>query len=550
MGGAAFDKEVDVDFRRFSVSTRLFSGFLLVLLFLVVLTGFAIQRLGQINGQVEKIVLYNNAETAELSTMFDSVSNRCVLFRDVYLKADPASFNKDMETIGSLTKAYADSKSKLQKILEAQPEAKQKHSIFADIGHLEDKSQSVFKKVAELLGPAGNAEEARKYLVSDVVPLQTQWLDAMNALINLNAELSLADSAMVKEAYTKSSWFMVTLCLVATVIGALIAVGIVRNLTRQLGGEPAYAADVAKQIAQGHLAVDVSTQGGAPDSLLVALRDMRNSLAKIVGEVRSGSDAITCAAAEIAAGNQDLAERTDEQAHSVAQIAQAIDALTLTVKQNADSAQQVNAMAVSASQVAMQGGEMVGQVVQTMGSINTSSQKIVDIIGVIEGIAFQTNILALNAAVEAARAGEQGRGFAVVAAEVRSLAQRSSVAAKEIKSLIDDSVDKVDSGSRLVERAGGTMAELVTSVKRVTDLVGEISVASQEQSRDIEQVGQAVAQMDQSTRQNAALVEQAAAAAHLQQSAANQLADAVRVFRLQASDLGARRGTVLALTAD
>jgi methyl-accepting chemotaxis protein len=536
-----------MDFRRFSVSTRLYSGFALVLLFLAVLTGFAIQRMGQINWRVEKIVLYNNAETAELSTMFDSVANRCVLFRDVYLRADPASFNKDMETVQSLDKAYADSKSTLQKILEAQPDAKEKHAIFADMGRSQEKSLTVFKKITELLGPTGNAEEARKYLVSDVMPLQTEWLDEMNALINLNAELSRADSEVVKEAYTKSSWFMVTVCLLATVIGALIAVGIIRSLTKQLGGEPAYATDVAKRIAQGHLAVEVSTQAADQSSLLVALRDMRNSLAQIVGEVRSGSDAITAAAAEIAAGNQDLAGRTDEQAHAIAQTAQAIDALTLTVKQNADSAQQASAMAVSASQVAVQGGEMVGQVVQTMGSINASSKKIVDIIGVIEGIAFQTNILALNAAVEAARAGEQGRGFAVVAAEVRSLAQRSSVAAKEIKSLIDDSVDKVDSGSRLVERAGDTMAELVNSVKRVTDLVGEISMASQEQSHGIEQVGQAMAQMDQSTRQNATLVEQAAAAAHQQQAAADQLANVVRIFRLDEQSTSPRRSGLLAL---
>jgi len=497
-----------MDFERFSVSTRLFSGFALVLLFLVVLTGFSIQRMGQINHQVEKIVLYNNAESAELSTMFDSVANRSVFFRDVYLRADPASYNKGMETVQSLAKAYADSKSTLQKILDAQPEAKEKHAIFADMGRSEEKSQIVFKKIAELLGPTGNADEARKYLVSDVMPLQTEWLDAMNALINLNAELSRTDSNLVAEAYIKSSWFMVTMCMLATVIGAVSAVGIVRSLTRQLGGEPVHAVEVAKQIAQGHLAVEVGTRTGDQSSLLGALREMRDSLAKIVGEVRLGSDAITSAAAEIAAGNQDLAERTDGQSHAIAQTAQAIDALTLTVKQNADSAQQANAMAVSASQVAVQGGEMVGQVVATMGSINASSKKIVDIIGVIEGIAFQTNILALNAAVEAARAGEQGRGFAVVAAEVRSLAQRASVAAKEIKSLIDDSVAKVDSGSRLVERAGDTMADLVNSVKQVTDLVGEISKASQEQSRGIEQVDQAMAQMDQSTRQNATLVEQ------------------------------------------
>ena len=522
-------------FKRMSVSSRLFTGFAIVLLFLVVLTGFAIQRMSQINQLVEKIVLYNNAESDELSVMFDSVLGRCVLLRDIHLKADPPSYAKDMEAFQTFAKDYATAKGTLQKILESQPDAKDKHAIFADMVKLEDKSQAVFKKAAELLGPAGNPDEARQYLVSDVMPLQTQWLDAINALLSVNSELSKADSETVAASYVKSSWFMVTVCLLATVLGAVIAVGIIRGLTAQLGGEPAYAADVAKHIAQGHLAVAVNARNHDRSSLLAALRDMRDSLAGIVGEVRSGSDAITTAATQIAAGNQDLAGRTDVQARSIEQTASAMDALTATVKQNADSAQQANAMAVAASEVAEQGGAMVAQVVETMGSINESSRKIVDIIGVIEGIAFQTNILALNAAVEAARAGEQGRGFAVVAAEVRSLAQRSSVAAKEIKDLIDDSVQKVDSGSQLVERTGKTMGDLVTSVKRVTELVGEITLASQAQSRGIEQVNGAIAQMDQVTRQNAALVEQAAAASQLQQSAAQKLANVVRVFRLEHS---------------
>jgi methyl-accepting chemotaxis protein len=265
---------------------------------------------------------------------------------------------------------------------------------------------------------------------------------------------------------------------------------------------------------------------------------MQDQLTDVVVRIKTSSDAIATASGQIAAGNQDLSSRTEEQASSLEETAASMEELTSTVKQNADNARQANQLALSASEVAVKGGNVVGQVVDTMASINASSKKIVDIIGVIDGIAFQTNILALNAAVEAARAGEQGRGFAVVAAEVRSLAQRSGAAAKEIKGLIDDSVGKVDVGSALVGEAGKTMAEIVGSVKRVTDIIGEITAASQEQSTGIEQVNQAIAQMDQVTQQNAALVEEAAAAAQSMQEQAANLVEAVSVFRLEAGAHG------------
>jgi methyl-accepting chemotaxis protein len=316
---------------------------------------------------------------------------------------------------------------------------------------------------------------------------------------------------------------------------ALFALGwaISRSLLKQLGGEPAAATAIAHRIADGDLAVRIDLKPGDQASLLHAIQGMRDSLANVVGEVRTGTDAIATASGQIAAGNQDLSSRTEEQASSLEETAASMEELTSTVKQNADNARQANQLAVSASEVAMRGGGVVSQVVDTMGSINTSSKKIVDIIGVIDGIAFQTNILALNAAVEAARAGEQGRGFAVVASEVRSLAQRSGAAAKEIKGLIDDSVGKVEAGSRQVAEAGRTMDEIVDSVKRVTDIMGEITAASQEQSTGIEQVNQAIAQMDQVTQQNAALVEEAAAAAQSMQEQAASLVQAVSVFKLE-----------------
>ena len=316
--------------------------------------------------------------------------------------------------------------------------------------------------------------------------------------------------------------------------GLLLAIGvaITRGLLKQLGGEPDYAAGIARRIAEGDLSIPITIKANDSSSMLHGIRAMRDDLAKIVSEVRSGTDAIATASSQIAAGNIDLSARTEEQASSLEETAASMEELTSTVSQNADNARQANQLSASASAIASKGGTVVSQVVDTMASINDSSKKIVDIISVIDGIAFQTNILALNAAVEAARAGEQGRGFAVVAAEVRNLAQRSAAAAKEIKTLIGASVDTVAVGNKLVADAGSTMDEVVASVRRVTDIMGEISAASTEQSSGIAQVNQAIAQMDAVTQQNAALVEQAAAAAESMQMQAARLSQVVGVFRL------------------
>src|SRR5665811_1289521 len=333
----------------------------------------------------------------------------------------------------------------------------------------------------------------------------------------------------IARLYSSSFNLMVLLGVLILALGAVCALLISRSITRPL----AEAIKVAQTVAAGDLTSRIEVKSAdETGQLMQALKDMNDSLVKVVGEVRSGTDTIATASSQIAAGNMDLSSRTEQQASSLEETAASMEELTSTVKQNADNARQANQLAVSASSVAIRGGSVVSQVVDTMGSINASSRKIVDIIGVIDGIAFQTNILALNAAVEAARAGEQGRGFAVVAAEVRNLAQRSAAAAKEIKTLIGDSVDKVEEGSTQVAEAGKTMDEIVDSVKRVTDIMAEISAASQEQSSGIEQVNQAVMQMDQVTQQNAALVEEAAAAAGSLQEQASNLSEVVSVFKL------------------
>jgi methyl-accepting chemotaxis protein len=346
-------------------------------------------------------------------------------------------------------------------------------------------------------------------------------------IIGSGVYIDTVDTVMVQRAL---GFAVGTLILVA----AMLAIGflISRGILRQLGGEPTYAVAITQRIADGDLAVTIAVPHPEHASLLQALAVMRDKFARIVSQVREGSEAVATASAEIAQGNNDLSARTENQASALQQTAASMEQLGATVRQNADHAVQANQLAQSASTVAVQGGTVVAQVVDTMKGINTSSRKIADIIGVIDGIAFQTNILALNAAVEAARAGDQGRGFAVVASEVRSLAGRSAAAAKEIKALINDSVSRVEQGSALVDQAGSTMTEVVNSIRRVTDIMGEISAASGEQSTGVAQIGNAVTQMDQVTQQNAALVEQMAAAAGSLKAQAHDLVQVVAVFKL------------------
>ena len=368
------------------------------------------------------------------------------------------------------------------------------------------------------------------------IPKMQEALKTMETVLKAaRAEASEGFDAGLEKAQKGVSSSLMAIVISGVVVVLSLGGGsflIIGGVWRQLGGEPEYARDVMRLMADGDLSQDIAVAPGAEQSLLAAVRDMSSGLAGIVSNVRTGTDSMTVASREIAAGNHDLSERTEKQAGSLEQTASNMQTLTDTVRQSAEAAAQANQLAGSAAAVAQRGGEVVSQVVSTMDEINSSSKKIADIIGVIDGIAFQTNILALNAAVEAARAGEQGRGFAVVAGEVRSLAQRSAEAAREIKGLIGASVDKVESGARLVQDAGSTMNEIVASVQRVSDIISEITAASAEQSQGIGQVNQSVMQLDQMTQQNAALVEQAAAAATSLEQQAQTLQSAVATFKL------------------
>ncbi|MBH9553182.1 methyl-accepting chemotaxis protein [Inhella gelatinilytica] len=374
----------------------------------------------------------------------------------------------------------------------------------------------------------GDSNAAVKRMQDTLKDLQTSLASARK-LAREGFDSGLSDA---RGGVSRGVW--VTVALGAVIVLGLFASSawVIGNVWRQLGGEPEYAREVMQRMAQGDLSQDIQVAPGADASLLAAVQEMAQGLASIVRNVRSGTDSMGTASQEIAIGNQDLSVRTEKQAGSLESTSSTMRTLTEAVRHSADAARQANQLAGSAAEVAQRGGQVVDQVVHTMNDINTSSKKIADIIGVIDGIAFQTNILALNAAVEAARAGEQGRGFAVVAGEVRSLAGRSAEAAKEIKALIGASVDRVESGSRLVQDAGKTMTEIVASVQRVTDIIAEITAASTEQSEGIGQVNESIMQIDQMTQQNAALVEEAAAAASSLEQQAQGLQQAVSIFRL------------------
>ncbi|MBX9902170.1 MAG: MCP four helix bundle domain-containing protein [Burkholderiaceae bacterium] len=518
------------------VGKRLGLGFALVLALLIVVTALGITRMGQIQDRLEKIVGVTQVETRLILDMRAIVYDRQVSLRNLTLLTEAEDMAPDLAKIKDQTKKYNEAESALAKMFSSDASTTDvQKALLAKIKEQEVAGEALPAKAQEL-GLANNPEAATIGLIKKIRPVQKKWLDALDELAAAQDKQSVVIADEAKAAFGAARNLMLILGGLALLVGAFAAVLITRGILKQLGGEPEYAAHIAGQVASGDLASTIDVKAGDDSSLLAEMKSMRDSLVNIVSQVRVGTDTIATASSEIASGNLDLSSRTEQQASSLEKTTSSMKELTDTVKQNADNARQANQLAASASEVARQGGVVVSQVVDTMSSINESSKKIVDIISVIDGIAFQTNILALNAAVEAARAGEQGRGFAVVASEVRSLAQRSAAAAKEIKTLIGASVEKVEIGTKLVGQAGTTIDEVVSSVKHVTDIIAEISAASQEQSVGIEAVNRSIIEMDGVTQQNAALVEEAAAAAQSLQDQASELAKVVSIFKLNANE--------------
>ena len=506
------------------IGKRLGIGFVLILAMTVVIATVGVWRLNDVatstRAMMAEPLTKERLITDWYGLNFASIRRTAAIVKS----SDPALGPYFKEDSAASVKRAAE----LLKQIEPLISGEQEKALFAKI--LEQrKLYSASRDGAVKAKADGDVEGAAIILDGAFTPAAKVYQDLLQELVTMQRTSIDATAKQIDASAVRDTSVISMLTVFAVAFGVLCSWLLTTGITRPLR----QALALAETVAAGDLTHTVTTSAkDETGALLTALGNMNNNLVSIVSQVRSGTDSIATASSEIAAGNLDLSSRTEQQAGSLEETASSMEELTGTVKQNADNARQANQLAITAAGIASRGGAVVAEVVATMGSINASSRKIVDIISVIDGIAFQTNILALNAAVEAARAGEQGRGFAVVASEVRNLAQRSSQAAKEIKGLIDDSVSKVDIGAKLVDQAGATMDEVVASVKRVTDIIGEISSASTEQTHGIEQVNQAIVQMDQVTQQNAALVEEAAAAAGSLQDQAHGLAQVVSVFKL------------------
>ncbi len=510
--------------KNLKIGQRLALGFGAVLAALALVLCAGLYNMAVMNDLLAQVVDGNNVRLDSATDMRDAQRRIALGTRDLML-SDAAGFDALNKAIGTAWNDYDRAAGTLEKMVEPE-EIK---AILARIVTARASAAPLIQQ-AQQLARADKLDEGQALLRTSVVPAVTAWQQAIGAMIDAQAQRNKADQAAGIAQYERARMWLVIVGVTALVLASGIGYLISRSITRPMNR----AVQVARTVASGDLTsridVDSTDETG---QLLAALKEMNASLQNIVGQVRGGTETIATASTEISMGNFDLSARTEQQASSLEETAASMEELTSTVKHNADNARQANGLAQTASDVARRGGAVIADVVTTMGVIKDSADKIVDIIGVIDGIAFQTNILALNAAVEAARAGEQGRGFAVVASEVRTLAQRSANAAKEIKALIDTSVANVGEGSRLVGQAGATMDEIVTSVARVTDIMGEITMASREQETGIEQINQAVSEMDTVTQQNAALVEEAAAAAQSLQEQASSLAEVVSVFKLE-----------------
>jgi methyl-accepting chemotaxis protein len=513
-----------MNIRNMGIGQRLAIGFGVVIALLIMLAALSYLRIGTLNQEVTTMVKSRYPKTVLANAIKADVNEATRSMLNVLIMSDPDQIKPELAIIeaknASATAALAD--------LEKSTTDPRGQEILKAIAAVRAKFIPGQAAFIALINEDKKENAMVKFMFS-LRPQQAKYFEQLDKFTAYQNEIMVEAGAAAAAVSLRTQMMILALAVGASIMSVAVALFATRSIT----GPLEEAVGIAKRVADGDLTsvieVNSSDETG---QMMQALKHMNSSLTRIVAEVRAGTESITSASGEIASGNLDLSTRTEQQAASLGQTSGSMRELTGTVQQNADNARQANQLAAQASEVALRGGSVVSHVIETMGSITASSKKIVDIIGVIDGIAFQTNILALNAAVEAARAGEQGRGFAVVASEVRNLAQRSAAAAKEIKALIGDSVDKVREGSTLVEQAGVTMDEVVTSVRRVTDIMGEITSASQEQSVGIANVNHTILEMDETTQQNAALVEEAAAAAASMQDQAANLARVVSVFKL------------------
>jgi len=514
--------------KNMKVATKLALSYSLLVALIAVIGTVCALRFQAINGRIGQILDNRYVKVQIATTIADAANSQARFVRNTVIAAKDADQTADaFKQLGINATATDEAVAHLEKLLNTPAGRELYDAMIASRATFYKDRDEVVRLVK-----AGQYDDAAHTLLITMRPTQRAFFASVGAMIKYQSDQMTSEGRAARDEGRDA--VLVTLVLAAFAVAAagLMAVTITRGLSRQLGAEPGEVVAIASAIADGNLGVSVKTRDGDTTSILAAMRRMRERLAEVVGQVRLSSDSIATGSAEIATGNADLSQRTEEQASNLQQTAASMEQLAGSVRSNAETAGAANQLATQASAAAGRGGVAVNRVVETMHEIAASSRKIGDIIGVIDGIAFQTNILALNAAVEAARAGEQGRGFAVVASEVRSLAQRSAAAAKEIKSLIGASVDKVDIGARQVNDAGESMSDIVAQVQRVGQLISEMSGATVQQSAGIGQIGDAVNQLDQVTQQNAALVEESAAAAESLSQQAGRLAQIVSVFRL------------------
>ncbi|GAB7200833.1 methyl-accepting chemotaxis protein [Dickeya oryzae] len=513
--------------KNMKLATMLGAGFAIVLTISFSVSEYGQWQLRQQAGNVHELASDQLEGLLLVQELKDNLNILASGVRDLTLFTAPDQIALEKQLI---TKTIARNNEVIKRITELSISPKEK-SLLDSINQARPASLAATQK-AIALSQDNKLEEAKAVIMNEVKPAQETLFKAINDMVSYQKSDTRQSADDASDAARAAGILMLVLTVISTVLGIAIAWSITRRIKKMLGGEPAYASDIARQIANGNLAINVELQVGDTTSLLAAMGDMRARLSDIVHQVHDSSASISTGSSEIAIGSNDLSRRTEEQAASVQETAASMEQISQTIRQNGDTVREAAQLATAASQTATKGNDVVRDVITTMGDISTSSRKIGDIITVIDGIAFQTNILALNAAVEAARAGEQGRGFAVVAGEVRSLAQRSASAAREIKELITTSMEKVESGSQLVSHAGETMTDIVTQAQHVADLISEIGVTTQEQESGISQINQAITQLDSVTQQNAALVEESTSAAESLSEQAAKLVELMSVFNI------------------